>query len=293
VNAALTMDLWGGTPSSSLNHLVRMRIATISLNWKTRSLTFGQDKPIVSPREPDSLAQVAFSPLANAGNLWLWQPQLRFEQRFSFGDDMGLRAQVGVYETSEPTAPAGSEYSGTLSPSRPGEEGRFEFWRTFGDSGRVEIAPGFHASDTHVAGASVPSRLFTVDWLIQPISKVRITGMFFQGENAAGLGGLRQGYTIFSSRNVQAVHAAGGWAQLLFQATSRLAFHAYAGQESDRSSDLLTGSIGRNFLYAGNAIYRLGSNVLLGFEASQVRTTYLGLANRVNNHYDLSLAYLF
>jgi hypothetical protein len=132
-----------------------------------------------------------------------------------------------------------------------------------------------------------------VDWLIQPIARVRITGMFFQGENPAGLGGLRQGYTIFSNYNIQAVDAAGGWAQVLFQATSRLAFHVYAGQESDQGADLLTGSIARNFLYAGNAVYRLGSNVLLGFEASQVRTRYLGLGNRVNNHYDLSLAYLF
>jgi len=293
VDASLMMDLWGGTPSSALNHLIRLRTATISLNWKTRSLTFGQDKPIVSPRDPDSLAQVAFSPLAGAGNLWLWQPQLKFEQRFNFGDTMGLRAQVGVYQTSEPTSPAGTDYASTLSSSRPGEEGRFEFWRTFGASGRIEIAPGFHVSDTHVAETSVPSRLFTVDWLIQPIAKVRVTGIFFQGENPAGLGGLRQGYTIFSNYNVQAVHAAGGWAQVLFQATSRLAFHVYAGQESDQAADLLTGSIARNFLYAGNAVYRLGSNILLGFEASQVRTRYLGLGNRVNNHYDLSLAYLF
>jgi hypothetical protein len=287
------MDLWGGAPSNSLNHLVRLRTAIISLNWKTRSLTFGQDKPIVSPRDPDSLAQVAFSPLAGAGNLWLWQPQLRFEQRFTFSDNMGLRAQAGVYQTSEPAGSAGTEYAATLSPSRPGEEARFEFWRTFGSSGRFEIAPGFHASDTHVAGTSVASRLFTMDWLIQPISKVQITGMFFHGENPAGLGGLRQGFTIFSGHDVRAVHADGGWSQVLFQATSRLAFHVYAGQESDRGADLLLGSIARNFLYAGNAVYRLGSNVLVGFEASQARTRYLGLGSRVNDHYDLSLAYLF
>ena len=140
---------------------------------------------------------------------------------------------------------------------------------------------------------SIPSRLFTVDWLIQPISKVQLTGMFFQGENAAGLGGLRQGFTIFSGGHVRAVDAAGGWSQVAFQATSRLALHVYGGQESDRPSELLSGEITRNFLYAGNAVYRLGTNVLLGFEASQVRTTYLNLRSRTNNHYDLSLAYLF
>ena len=76
-------------------------------------------------------------------------------------------------------------------------------------------------------------------------------------------------------------------------APSRLALHAYAGQESDQGSDLLFGSIARNFLYAGNAVYRLGSNVLLGAEVSQVRTNYFLLPSRLNNHYDLSLGYLF
>jgi hypothetical protein len=293
VNATVRMDLWGGNPSSSLNHLVRLRIATISLNWKTRSLTFGQDKPIVSPREPDSLAQVAFSPLTGAGNLWLWQPQARFEQRFALGDNMGLRAQAGVYQTSEPLSSATSEYAGTLSPSRPAAQGRFELWRSFGGTARVEIAPGFHASDTHVAGISVPSRLFTVDWLAQPISRIQFTGMFFQGENTAGLGGLRQGFTVSGQSAARAVHATGGWSQVAIQVMPRLALHVYAGQESDRGRDLLPGLISRNFLYAGNAMYRLGSNVLLGFEASQVRTTSVRLPQRMNNHYDLSLAYLF
>jgi hypothetical protein len=31
----------------------------------------------------------------------------------------------------------------------------------------------------------------------------------------------------------------------------------------------------------------------MGLEASQLRTTYLGLGVRINNHYDLALAYLF
>jgi len=78
VNGALYMDLWGGS-SSSLNHLVRMRVATVQIDWKNQTLVVGQDKPLISPREPNSLAQVAFSPLTAAGNLWLWGPQVRFE----------------------------------------------------------------------------------------------------------------------------------------------------------------------------------------------------------------------
>jgi hypothetical protein len=97
------LDTWGGTPSNSLNHLIRVRTATVQIDWKNTSIVAGQDKPIVSPREPDSLAQVQVSPLTGAGNLWLWQPQVRVDQRFYFGQQAGLTAQVGVYETSEPS----------------------------------------------------------------------------------------------------------------------------------------------------------------------------------------------
>jgi hypothetical protein len=40
-------------------------------------------------------------------------------------------------------------------------------------------------------------------------------------------------------------------------------------------------------------MYRLAPNILGAFEYSQTRTTYLGIGTRLNNHYDLALAYLF
>lgn len=292
VSGAFYMDLWGGS-ASSLNHLVRMRVATVQIDWKNQSVVVGQDKPLISPREPNSLAQVAFSPLTAAGNLWLWSPQIRFEQRFSLGENAGLRAQAAVYQTSEPASSVPAEYQASFSVARPALEGRFELWRKFGSGGRIEIAPGFHVSQTHVGGVSVPSDLFSVDWMIQPISKVQFTGVFFQGENTAGLGGLRQGFTFLSDGKFRAVGAAGGWAQLSFLATKRLTLNAYSGQESNRAADLLTGGITRNFAYAGNGIYHLTSNVLVSLEASQVRTTFLGFPQRLVNHYDLALAYLF
>ena len=46
-------------------------------------------------------------------------------------------------------------------------------------------------------------------------------------------------------------------------------------------------------MYAGNLMYKLAPNVLAALEASQTRTEYLGSLLRLNNHYDLALAYLF
>jgi hypothetical protein len=217
---------------------------------------------------------------------------VRVEQRFNFGSQAGLRAQLGVYETSESGTGISSEYSSTLESDRPGYEGRFELWAQSGESRRIEIAPGFHISDTHALGTSVPSQIFTLDWLIRPLSRVDITGAFFQGENVGVVGGLPQGVVIEHYRP-RAEPATGGWAQVTLRVTPRLSFHVYGGQESDRPSYLQSGQIARNLAYAGNVMYRFGSNVLGSFEASQVRTTFVDLGLRTFPHYDLGLAYLF
>ena len=289
-SGSLLLDLWGGS-GSSLNQLVRLRVATLDLTWGNTTFTVGQDKPIIAPRDPTSLAQVAFSPLTAAGNLWLWQPQARLEHHFLFGRQTGLRAQFGLYQTNEGgnSAPAGY-ISGS---ARPGYEGRFAFWHDFGDGRRIEIAPGFHASQSHVEGVTVPSRVFSLDWLMQPARAVDFTGAFFTGENVGVLGGLRQGISLNDYDRIRATAAIGGWGQITVRPTSRLSFNVYAGEEDDRNSDLAPGAIGRNFTYAGNVIYRLGSNVLASFEAAQTRTMYIGTGLRLNPHYDLALAYLY
>lgn len=290
VSGTLFMDFWGGS-GASLNQLVRVRVASLDLSWANTTFSVGQDKPILAPREPTSLAQVGVSPLTGAGNLWLWAPQARVEQRFHFGEATGLRAQVGVYQTSESTNTVPVGY--TQSSLRPALEGRFELWHQFGDDRRIEIAPGFHTSDSHVEGVSVPSRAFSIDWLIRPHRIFDLTGTFFQGENTAVLGGLRQGILFGEYDQIRPVHSIGGWGQLTLRATSRLSFNIYGGMERDRNSDLLFRSIGKNQTYAGNIMYRLGSNILASFEASQTRTTYVGIGVRSNPHYDLAIAYLY
>jgi hypothetical protein len=290
-SGSLYMDFFSGslTPSSNL---LRIRVATLDLAWKNTTLTVGQDKPIISPREPMSLAQVGVSPLTGAGNLWVWQPQARIEQRFSFGENTGLRAQAGVYQTSEnyPSA-LPTEYAATLGRTRPGYEGRFEFYHG-SENRRIEIAPGFHVSDTRVAGTSVPSRIASLDWLYKPTALVEFSGEFFRGRNVAVLG-ARQGFNILANGAAIPVRAAGEWGQVALFPASRLSLHFYAGSEQDRGSDLIPGGVTMNLVYAGNLIYKLAPNVLAAFEASQARTQFLNSMLRLNNHYDLALAYLF
>jgi hypothetical protein len=294
-SGSVYMDFWGGTAAPS-NNLFRLRLATLSLTWNNTTITAGQDKPIMSPREPMTFAQVGLAPLTGAGNLWSWNPQIRVEQRIPFtalGKDTGLRAEAGVFETTEVVPPgANAAAAATLERWRPAYEGRFNFY-TGGDHHRFEIAPGFHFSQSHILGQSAPSKLGTLDWLVKPSELFEFTGAFFKGENASGLGGLRQGFTVLPSGSVIPVHATGSWGQIALFPAPRLSMHFYGGLESDRASDLPANSARRNLIYAGNLIYKLAPNVLAAFEVSQNRTAYTIAGKRLNNHYDLALAYLF
>jgi len=292
VTGQFYMDFFGGT-GTPLNSLLRIRVATLDLGWANTTVSFGQDKPIVAPREPESLAQVGVSPLTQAGNLWFWLPQARIEQRWALGREAGAKLQLGVIQTNESTANVPSDYLATLSRARPGLEGRFEIWKAFAGGRRIEIAPGLHASDSKVDGATLPSRIYTLDWLVRPWQRIEVTGTYYAGTNTQVLGGLRPGITYFADGTQRAAHGAGGWAQLSIQATKRTKVNLYAGQESHRARDLAAGSMLRNLVYAGNVIYRIGPNVAASFEMYQARTLYLGQGLRLVPHYDLALAYSF
>ena len=293
VSGSAYMDFFGGT-GTALGQMVRLRIASVDFTWKDTTFTVAQDKPILAPREPDSLAQVGVSPLTGAGNLWLWSPQARLEQRFHFGETAGLHAQIGVYQTAEVPVAYPAEPTETVSGTRPALQGRFVFWKQTGPDSRLEIAPGFHISDSRIFGTVVPSRIASVDWRVPMGRHFTLTGQAYHGENMGVIGGLRQpsisDETLALLRDVR---GSGGWAQLKFQPTSRLTFHFFGGQEDDFTRDLLAGQIGKNQNYGANMMYRLMSNVLASFEWSYLRTTHIGAGDRLNRHYDLAFAYLF
>ncbi|MFL6449105.1 MAG: hypothetical protein ACJ746_15675 [Bryobacteraceae bacterium] len=289
VSGSLYMDFFNGS-AASLNHILRIRLATIQLDWPNTTFAVGQDKPLVSRREPNSLAQVGVSPLTNAGNPWLWQPQARMEQRFSVAENMTLKAEAGIFQTSEPTnIPA--DLANRVEAARPAIEARLSL-RHERENRALEIAPVLHASTTHIAGTSIPSRLYGIDWLIKPVSSIEITGMVFRGQNFANLGALG-GLSVTPANQVIPVHGAGGWIQFRYIATQKLSFNFYGGQQDDRNRDLVVGRVAKNQFYAANVMYLLAPNLISGFELSQARTNYLGIGNRLNNHYDLALSYLF
>ena len=187
-----------------------------------------------------------------------------------------------------------------MEPNRPALEGNFRFSHRYDDSRRIEIAPGFHRSTTHVAGASVPSSIFQLDWFWNPVRQLEFTGAMFTGANLTKFGGLgtTHGFVISTPRPGEiraiAVRGRGGWAQLTWLATPRLSFNVFSGEHDLNNRDLpSTQVVDRNLAYGVNFFYRLAPNVITGIEASQIRTWWMTGQRPLNNHYDLYVAYLF
>ncbi len=271
----------------------RLRTGSITIDWGSRSILFGQEKPLIAPRDPDSLAQVGLPPLSGAGNLWEWQPQVRLEQNFQISPGNSLTAQAALFSTQEINTTVPAAFAGTLEPARPGWEGRVQFAHRRDDEPFFEFAPGFHYSVSHAAGYSVASRIVSLDGLFRPFHFAELTGAFFAGENAAGLGGLGPGFRVTDDGDLYGVNSRGGWLQLALFPTQRLSFHFFGGTQANRHSDLAGYYPQSNIAFAGNVYYRLAPNVFLAFEAAQARTTWTNEKTHLRNHYDLALAYMF
>ncbi|HEY7212433.1 MAG TPA: hypothetical protein VH477_19310 [Bryobacteraceae bacterium] len=292
VRGSLMMDFGSGYAQPGASW-IRLRRGNISLDWKNRSFLVGQEKPLISPYQPDSLAEVIIPPLSGAGNLWLWLPQARYEERVHFGQTNGLTGQIALLQTDEKYQNVPDEYADTVAAARPALQGRFAYWHAFDDTHRIEVAPGFHVSTSHVAGYSVDSRLASLDWKATPWWKLEFTGTAFHGRNAAGLGALGNGFSILPNGDITAVRSTGGWTQLSLPVTSRLKWNVFGGVENDAAASLPANAIVHNFTYASNLMYRIGPNVIVSFEALQMRSRLFSGDFQKRNHYDLALGYLF
>ena len=291
ISGDLDMDFLAGP--SYQNYTLQVRRGIISFDWNSRSIVVGQDKPLISPRQPDSLAEVAVPPLASEGNFWLWQPQVRYTERFRTGASGGIDAEGSVIETDEQYADQPAYAQDKLDPSRPALEGRVNVWHAFGESARFDIASGFHISTTHVNGYRVPSRIATIDWAIAPNRWLRFTGLFFGGRNMASLGGFTDGFSLLPYHAPIAVRGNGGWGQLAFTLTPRLTLNTFCGFTAPRIADLGYSSNSHSASCAANAIYRIAPNVLLAAEVLEERMGYIEQPHAIRNHYDLAIGYLF
>jgi len=125
--ADLQLDLAGGFPSipNGINSgLVRLRTATMRMDWTTTSVVVGQDAIFFSPNSPTSFATLAIPALTYAGNLWSWVPQIRVEHRVALGEESSLTFQGGILDPVAGEVPGTEPGSSYYRQAGPGEASR-------------------------------------------------------------------------------------------------------------------------------------------------------------------------
>jgi hypothetical protein len=288
INGAISMDFYAGSNSFDV---FRIRNGDISFDWANRSITFGQDKTIIAPWQPTSFAHAGIPALTGAGNLWLWRPQVKYEERHAFTSNTGIVFDGALFSTAE---------SATLVPSLPSANAtggpalqeRVGLTHSLSDQTRFAIGIGAHESQSYIAGQSVPSRIISSDFLFKPLHWLELSGTVFKGENFADLGGLPVSVAS-NGTSLIPVKGTAGWMQLALPVTKRLTFDAYAGRQVNAVRYLSPFQIGGTFVYAGNMLYRAGPNVVLGLEAGRENVVYANRTLILANRYDATLAYLF
>src|SRR5208282_5832630 len=115
--ADLQVDLAGGfppVPNGTESGLMRLRTATMRMDWPNTSVVVGQDAIFFSPNTPTSFATLAIPALTYSGNLWSWVPQIRIEHRVALGEESSLLFQGGILD------PVSGEAPGTVPGAAPG-----------------------------------------------------------------------------------------------------------------------------------------------------------------------------
>ncbi|HEX4947252.1 MAG TPA: hypothetical protein VFZ34_11335 [Blastocatellia bacterium] len=300
LSAEAEFDFWAGENTAVLGQF-RIVTASARLDWEKTSFIVGQRPPLISPRNPTSLASVWFAPFHQAGNLWQWRPQIIVEHRIKTGGSSEVQLQGGVL------APFGETVQGAVIEGGAGYESRAVWSRTLDNERRVEFGAGgyFHRRPFSL-GRKVNSYAFTTDWQIPLGTRWELTGEAFWGRaiNLGEAAGFRNDrlYAITGALNnpatqLRGVFSSGGWAQMNYKARPDLDFNLAYGQDDPRNDDLRFGILGattrfKNQAASANVIWALRQNFLVALEYRRLRTEYV-TSRQQAGHYNLAFGYTF
>src|SRR5208282_4888115 len=247
--ADLQLDLAGGFPSipNGINSgLVRLRTATMRMDWTNTSVVAGQDAIFFSPNSPTSFATLAIPALTYAGNLWNWVPQIRVEHKVALGEGSSLIFQGGILDPVSGEVPG--TVPGTISgeapgttyyrQAGPGEASRQPAYGTrvawtrnvFGQPLRVGVG-GYYTRQDYGFSRNVDGWAGMTDIELPLNRQFSLSGKFYRGRALGGLYGgigrsvLFSGYPTLPSTEVQALNSIGGWAQLKYRPAKKWEFN--------------------------------------------------------------------
>ncbi len=221
-SANVQFDFAGGFPSTpnGVNFgIVRMQTAAARLDWQHTSVIAGQDSLFISPLSPTSFASLATPAFAYAGNLWGWTPQVRIEHRFDLSDQQTLTLQGGILDNLDWEPPYDPFYRYAQAGEQSGQPAyamRTAWARpVFGHPLSFAVA-GYYGRQNWSWGRDVDAWAGMTDWQIPILRRLNLSGEFYRGRGAGGLGAgigravLFGGNPTYSTTSIRGLDSAGG-----------------------------------------------------------------------------------
>jgi hypothetical protein len=317
----LQFDFAGGfarLPNGVTSGLVRLRTATLRMDWENTSIVGGQDALFFAPLSPTSLASLAIPALAYSGNLWSWTPQLRIEHRFKLSGESEIQVQAGILDPLTGEAPITVSYRNPpLEPfayrapqageasGAPGIASRVAWSRRFRGQPLTIGAGGYYSRQDWGFNRKVDGWAATTDLNVPLSHMVSLSAAFYRGRAVGGLGGGIGRSVLFNagdpSEGLRPLDAAGGWAQLKFRPLAKLEFNAAFGQDDVFSNDARAfpaivayyDQLTRNRGAFANFIYHPRSDLLFSMEYQRLRTSALNWPDNTADHVNMSMGVLF
>jgi len=293
-------DFGGGFPAGALDGvnsgLVRLRTGSMRLDWAHTSIVAGQDNLFISPLSPTSFASLVVPSLGYSGNLWAWTPQLRVEHRFDLNERQSLVLQGGILDnlTGEPSYGSHRQPQAGESSGLPAFAVRTAWNTSVGGRPFTLAASGYYSRQNWGFDWNVDGWAAATDWRIPIAQRVEISGEFYRGRAAGGIGGgigqslLFSGNPFDPTSNFRPLNSIGGWSQLKFLANPRLEFNGAFGIDNPFSADVhafpspvsyYPNVLAANRSAMANFIYRPRSDLLFSGEYRHLRTSESGAIN--------------
>ena len=193
-SANVNMDFFAGLAYANFGTsagIVRMRTASINLDWPKDSVQAGLVGPLISPLSPTSYATVAEPGMAWAGNLGAWAPQLRYAHRFALQEDKNVQLEFGLWD------PPSAGYNTATDLSLPAPASRpvnllTRLASPMGHPLRTEDSMSVWVGTT--AASTIPITTTTrgplrQSWKLPLGARFELSGEGYRGRSLGGLGG--------------------------------------------------------------------------------------------------------
>lgn len=319
-SANVSMDFFSSVSYTSYGTsagVVRMRTASVDLDWEKNSVQVGMVTPLISPLSPDSSATVAEPSLAGAGHLWTWAPQLRYTHRFPLEQGKRVQFEFGLWDS--PAAGYNSnQLFRTTSPAELDEQPSYESrvsYAAAGDHGLQLGVGGYYSRQAYPGYQGyngtehLDSWATTFDARLPLGSHFQLSGEGYRGRALGGLGGgvykdvVTGTDPVTGAPVLHGLNAIGGWTQFKARFNETLETNFTIGQDGGFARDFhavvqlptagVTQLRARNQMFVANLIFRPKTYLIFSPEYRRIWSWPITGAANTLDVFTLSAGYQF